>query len=112
MCYFLLISTLDGRPRAPSSPPTPLRQPLGREGKRVKDQDDAIQQGSEPPISKAVDRNALRCVEYRAVRFLSYFIPLYIGFWQVSGCLVLGAYLASNQIEPNPWYVYVEYSQS
>ena len=90
----------------------PLRQPLGNEGRSVKDQDDASLRGSEPPIPKAVDRNALRCVEYRAVRFLSYFIPLYIGFWQLSGCLVLGAYLASNQIEPNPWYVYVELFQS
>ena len=122
---FLLISSLGGsnifRLCAASSAPMPLHEPLGNEGGSFKDPDDDSSHGSELPIPEIVDRNAqfyglssrqrehIRCVEYRAIRWLSYLIPGYIAFWQISGCLVLGAYLSSNQIsaaranEPNSW---------
>jgi hypothetical protein len=101
----------------------PFRKPLGNEGGGFKDPNDDSSWGSDLPIPEVVDRNAqfyglsnkqrehVRCVEYRAIRWLSYLIPGYIVFWQVSGCLALGSYLSSNQIsaaranEPNSWQV-------
>jgi hypothetical protein len=99
----------------------PPREPLGNEDGSFKDPNNDSSRVSEPPIPEVVDRNAqfyglsskqrerIRCVEYRAIKWLSYLIPGYIIFWQASGCLVLGAYLSSNQISaaranaPNSW---------
>jgi hypothetical protein len=51
------------------------------------------------------------CVEYQAVRLLSYVVPTYIIVWQFFGCVAIGAYMACNERVAatanavNPWYV-------
>jgi len=57
------------------------------------------------------EREHLRCVEYQAVRLLSYVVPIYIIAWQLFGCVAIGAYIglhgrsaaAANAV--NPWCV-------
>lgn len=57
-------------------------------------------------------REHLRCVEYQAVRLLSYVVPIYIIAWQLFGCIALGTYVhfkhasdaANNAIKP--WFVF------
>jgi hypothetical protein len=57
------------------------------------------------------EREHIRCVEYQAVRLLSYVVPIYIVAWQVFGCVTLGTYMsckgqsatAANAVKP--WYV-------
>lgn len=73
------------------------------------------------PIHGTVDRNGMfyglssqdkehvRCVEYRALRFLAYLVPAYFIFFQIFGCLALGAYMAHDKAivalanGQNPW---------
>jgi hypothetical protein len=57
------------------------------------------------------EREHIRCVEYQAVRLLSYVVPIYIVAWQLFGCIALGTYMsckgqsaaAANAVKP--WYV-------
>jgi hypothetical protein len=55
------------------------------------------------------ERENLGGVEYRATKFLSYVVVLYIFLWQLLGCLGLGAYIAYNKADIarsngiNPW---------
>ncbi|KAK8194407.1 hypothetical protein M8818_007598 [Zalaria obscura] len=57
------------------------------------------------------ERDKLGGVEYRAVHFLSWVVPLYFVLWQLLGCLGLAAYVARNRPETarqnglNPWWV-------
>ena len=59
----------------------------------------------------AAERTRLGGVEYKAIRFLSLIVPLYIGLFQLLGCVSLGAYVATVRPTPalknglNPWYV-------
>ncbi|PMD53149.1 TrkH-domain-containing protein [Hyaloscypha bicolor E] len=56
------------------------------------------------------EREHIRCVEYQAVRLLSYVVPIYIVAWQLFGCIALGTYMsckgqsaaAANAV--NPWW--------
>ncbi len=43
------------------------------------------------------ERNMLGGVEYKAIRFLAYVVPLYFVMWQALGCIGLGAYVANNR---------------
>ena len=55
------------------------------------------------------EREHVRCVEYQAVRFLSYLVPAYYVALQVSGCIALGLYMSINKASVarenglNPW---------
>ena len=55
------------------------------------------------------DRDYLGGNEYRAVRFLSYIVPLYLVLWQLLGCLGVAAYINSYYTSTtranglNPW---------
>ena len=57
------------------------------------------------------EREHLRCVEYQAVRLLSYVVPMYIIVWQVLGCLAIGVYVsyrrpdAAETYSVKPWFV-------
>lgn len=59
-------------------------------------------------------REELGGVEYRALTFLSIIVPIYFVFWQLLGCLVVGAYIARNKASVtrengiNPWYAFNE----
>ena len=56
------------------------------------------------------EREEIGGVEYRAVTYLAYIVPLYYVLWQVLGCIGLGAYVASKRASvtevnaENPWY--------
>jgi Trk-type K+ transport system membrane component len=56
------------------------------------------------------ERESLGGVEYRALRFLSWIVPIYVVVWQFLGCLSLGAWMAYNAADItqangiNPWY--------
>jgi hypothetical protein len=43
------------------------------------------------------EREHLDCVEYQAVRLLSYVVPAYIIAWQFFGCIAIGAYMACDE---------------
>ena len=43
------------------------------------------------------ERETLGGVEYKAIRFLAYIVPLYFVLWQLLGCIGLGAYVANNR---------------
>jgi len=47
------------------------------------------------------DRQRLGGVEYEAVRFLSYVVPVYLVLWQLLGCLALGAYIHNRRPDPS-----------
>lgn len=55
------------------------------------------------------EREALGGVEYRAIKLLSYIVPVYLVAWQLLSCLGLGAYMAHNKADVirangiNPW---------
>lgn len=57
------------------------------------------------------EREHLRCIEYQAVRLLSYVVPIYIVTWQILGCITIGTWMAvhgraaaaANSV--TPWYV-------
>ncbi|KAF2839335.1 TrkH-domain-containing protein [Patellaria atrata CBS 101060] len=57
------------------------------------------------------ERKKLGGVEYAAVRFLGYLVPLYFILWQLLGCIALGAYVANKRPDSarrnglNPWWV-------
>ena len=57
------------------------------------------------------EREHLRCIEYQAVRLLSYVVPIYIVTWQILGCITIGTWMAVHgraAAEANsvtPWYV-------
>ena len=59
------------------------------------------------------EREHLRCVEYQAVRLLSYVVPMYLIAWQLFGCIALGIYVAYRQPGPainydvRPWFVII-----
>ncbi|PMD41118.1 cation transporter [Hyaloscypha variabilis F] len=62
------------------------------------------------------EREHLRCVEYQAVRLLSYVVPMYLIAWQLFGCIALGIYVAYRQPGPainydvRPWWAGVFYA--
>lgn len=62
------------------------------------------------------ERERLRCVEYQALRLLSYVVPIYIFAFQLCGCVILGTYVACNgQSAANanavkPWWAGVFYA--
>jgi hypothetical protein len=43
------------------------------------------------------EREHLRCVEYQAVRLLSYVVPTYIVAWQLFGCVALGTFMSLKE---------------
>jgi hypothetical protein len=43
------------------------------------------------------EREHLRCVEYQAVRLLSYVVPIYIVAWQMFGCIALGTFMSLKE---------------
>lgn len=47
----------------------------------------------------AEEREHLGGCEYRALKVLSITVPLYFAFWQVLGCIALGAWIALNKPE-------------
>lgn len=55
------------------------------------------------------ERETLGGVEYRAIKLLSYIVPIYFVSWQFFSCLGLGAYMSINKAELirangiNPW---------
>lgn len=55
------------------------------------------------------ERNQLECVEYQAVKFLSYAVPAYFILCHILGCLAIGTYVAYQQKgaaamnHVNPW---------
>jgi len=55
------------------------------------------------------EREHVGCVEYKAIRLLSYIVPIYFVGWQLVGCLVLGPYIHKKNPEAasanavNPW---------
>ncbi len=55
------------------------------------------------------EREHVRCVEYHAVRLLSYLVPAYYVVLQVLGCLAIGAYMSCDKASValenglNPW---------
>jgi hypothetical protein len=55
------------------------------------------------------ERESLGGVEYRAIKFLSWIVPIYVVLWQFLGCLSLGAWMAYNAADLteangiNPW---------
>lgn len=57
------------------------------------------------------ERERLGGYEYRAVRLLSWLVPVYFILFQLLGCLGLGAYVANNRPDTalqnglNPWWV-------
>jgi hypothetical protein len=57
------------------------------------------------------EREYLDCIEYQAVRLLSYVVPTYLIAWQLFGCVTIGAYMACNERVAaaanavNPWHV-------
>ena len=57
------------------------------------------------------DREYLGGNEYRAVRFLSYIVPLYLILWQLLGAIGVAAYTSTYYTDTtranglNPWYV-------
>jgi hypothetical protein len=59
------------------------------------------------------ERVHIDCVEYQALRLLSYIIPAYVIVWQALGCLALGAYISLNRNSAalandlNSWYVFL-----
>ncbi|ESZ94052.1 hypothetical protein SBOR_5578 [Sclerotinia borealis F-4128] len=58
-----------------------------------------------------VEREHLGGVEYRAISFLAWLVPLYFILWQVLGGIGLGAYMAYNKANValengiNPWWL-------
>ncbi|TAQ88711.1 hypothetical protein B7494_g2953 [Chlorociboria aeruginascens] len=61
-------------------------------------------------LSRA-EREHLGGVEYRAITFLSWIVPIYFILWQVLGCIGLAAYTAHNKADTsrengiNPWWL-------
>jgi len=57
------------------------------------------------------EREHLRCVEYQAVRLLSYIVPMYLIVWQLFGCVALGVYVSYRRPDAavtyrvKPWFV-------
>jgi hypothetical protein len=57
----------------------------------------------------AEEREHVRCVEYQAVRLLSYLVPAYYIILQFFGCLAIGAYMSCDKASValenglNPW---------
>lgn len=57
------------------------------------------------------EREKLGGVEYQAICFLAWLVPLYFVLWQLLGCIGLGAYVAYNRPNTarqnglNPWWV-------
>lgn len=47
----------------------------------------------------AEEREQLGGCEYRALKILSVVVPLYFVFWQMLGCIALGAWIANNKAE-------------
>lgn len=56
------------------------------------------------------EREAIGGVEYRAITYLAFIVPVYFVLWQLLGCIGLGAYVASKRASTtdinaeNPWY--------
>ncbi|CAJ2500134.1 Uu.00g029870.m01.CDS01 [Anthostomella pinea] len=56
------------------------------------------------------ERENLGGTEYRALRLLSIFVPIYFFAWQILGSVALGAWIANNQPQPaldnaiSPWW--------
>ncbi|MCJ1434493.1 hypothetical protein MMC27_003862 [Xylographa pallens] len=59
----------------------------------------------------AAERERLGGVEYRAILLLEIIVPIYFVFWQLLGCVGLGAWMALNAADItlqnglNPWWV-------
>jgi len=57
------------------------------------------------------ERQSLGGVEYQAIRFLSWLVPLYFVLWQLLSCLTLAAWVAHHRTDTarqnglNPWWV-------
>ncbi|TQS35249.1 hypothetical protein Golomagni_04336 [Golovinomyces magnicellulatus] len=55
------------------------------------------------------ERECLRCVEYKSVKFLGYVVIAYYITWQLCGCIALGAYISHRYANIayesglNPW---------
>ena len=62
----------------------------------------------------AAERERLGGVEYRAVLLLEIIVPIYFVFWQLLGCVGLGAWIALNAADTtlqnglNPWYNFIQ----
>ncbi len=56
------------------------------------------------------EREHVGCIEYQALRFLSYLVPSYYIAWQFFGFIGLGAYISHKKTDAtginavNPWY--------
>ncbi len=56
------------------------------------------------------EREHVGCIEYQALRFLSYLVPAYYIAWQFFGFIGLGAYISYKEADAtginavNPWY--------
>ncbi|KAI1341170.1 TrkH-domain-containing protein [Xylariaceae sp. FL0016] len=56
------------------------------------------------------EKEKLGGTEYRALRLLSWVVPIYFFSWQFFGCIALGAWIANNQPQPaldnaiSPWW--------
>ncbi|RKF62848.1 Low-affinity potassium transport protein [Golovinomyces cichoracearum] len=57
------------------------------------------------------ERECLRCVEYKSVKFLGYVVIAYYIIWQIYGCIALGAYISyrypdvAHESGLNPWWI-------
>lgn len=86
-------------------------------------QTSAGQEKRSPPFSGFISRNSqfyglteadrerLGGLEYRAVKFLAFTVPIYFFLWQLLGCLGIGAYVAHNRPKTalqnglGPWWM-------